>query len=442
MSVSERRLEKKKLVRQFLTLGLPVVLIQGGMMSMVLVDTWFVARLGPLAVAAVGLGSTLAVSLHLFCAGTLTALEYFSSRALGQKNSAASWDWFLQANYLAIFLGIGAFVGTMGIALALPWFGIAPDMVVLTQSFLFPLGVSFLPMFLFFTARQYLASHQRLRVSTVAIIAGNLTNYLFNMALIEGRFGFPALGVTGSGMATLITRAVMAALLMGHAWRISSHRRWVRPRREPLIALSRLGFPAGGQMLARALAFSVVGILVARLGPVAMAAHTITLNLGGFFYMIPMGMGTAGCLLVAHAVGQQNEPLAGRIGDTAIQVTTALMALVAVALFSQRERLMQAFTTDASVIRLGAAIMVLVAALQLFDGFQTAVIGALRGMGDSKAALSSNLAGLWIVGLPTALLFGFVFRQGLLGLWMGLIVGLFVSSLLLLLRWRKQTWQT
>ena len=75
-----------KLIRQFLALGLPVVLNQGGMMSMVLVDTLFVARLGPLAVAAVGLGSTLALSLHLFCAGTLTALEYYSSRALGEAD--------------------------------------------------------------------------------------------------------------------------------------------------------------------------------------------------------------------------------------------------------------------------------------------------------------------------------------------------------------------
>ncbi len=425
------------LTKQFLRLALPVVLIQGGMMSMVLVDTLFVARLGPLAVAGVGLGSTLAISIHLFCTGTLTALEYYSARAVGENDAAKSWFWYWQASYLAIGLGGGAFLSTLVLRGLLPWFGISTELVASTCSFLLPLGLSFFPMFMFFTARQYLASHHRLRFSTATIVLGNGANFLFNAAFIEGRWGAPALGVAGSGLATLLTRGGMASALILYIGYITKSPRIIRLDVMALKALCRLGIPTGSQMLARSLAFSVVGILVAKLGPAAMAAHTISLNLGGFFYMIPMGMGTAGCLLVANALGQGDRDRAFQVGKIAIRVTTAIMVAVGLILFAKRNFLMQSFTVDPAVIELGSAIMILVAVLQLFDGYQMAVIGTLRGFGDSKAALSSNVLGLWMVGLPSALLFGFVFEYGLVGLWVGLIFGLLTSSLLLLYRWRR-----
>ncbi len=425
------------LTRAFLSLGFPVVLIQGGMLSMVLVDTFFVARLGPLATGGVGLGSTLANSIHLLCTGTLTALEYFSSRALGEGDCEKSWFWFFQSLYLSVILGALALLLTIGLISVLPLFGIEAPLVKATQQFLVPLGLSFFPMFLFFAARQYLSSQRDVGFSTALIIVANIANYFLNVLLVEGRWGIPSQGVAGSGMATLATRLLLCVGLLIYVWGKAVRPHWVAWSSSAIKEIANLGIPSGSQMLVRSLAFSVAGILVAKLGATAMAAHTISLNLGSFFYMVPMGMSTAACILVAHAVGQSDRSHALQIGQRAILITTILMAIFGLGLFFVRYSLMRTFSHDEAVIQTGAALLILVALLQIFDGYQVTVIGALRGFGDSTAALISSFLGLWMVGLPVGIFLAFVCQRGLVGLWSGLIFGLLTSSLLLIHRWKR-----
>ena len=425
------------LIWQLLKLGLPVVLIQGGMMAMVLVDTLFVGQLGPLATAAVGLGSTLATSIHLFCTGTLTAIEYFSSRAIGEGDEKKSWFWFTQSLYLAMALGIFAFGLILIIIKLLPLFGISRPLVEETQDFLIPIGMSCLPMFLFYATRQYLASRNQVHFSTLLILIANVANFLFNDLFVAGKLGGNSYGVYGSGLATLLTRVLMCITLFGYTLYRIKIAEIVSPSLHALKQLARLGIPTGSQMLARSLAFSVAGLFVAKLGPVAMAAHTITLNLGGFFFMIPIGMATASCILVAQALGRNERLSAYRIGNLGVAVTSLMMMAIATILYFHRTELLKYFSADPGVVTTGASLLVLVAALQIFDGYQTTVIGAFRGFGNSKIAFASMFWGLWIVGLPLGLLLDFSMELGVFGLWSGLVVGLFTSSVILLWKWRK-----
>jgi MATE family multidrug resistance protein len=85
----------------------------------------------------------------------------------------------------------------------------------------------------------------------------------------------------------------------------------------------------------------------------------------------------------------------------------------------------------------GPGLLGLAAAFQIFDGIQTVSTGALRGLGETRVPMLANLVGYWALGLPLGLTLCFVLRWGIYGLWIGLLLALFVIASTLLLRWRR-----
>ena len=101
--------------------------------------------------------------------------------------------------------------------------------------------------------------------------------------------------------------------------------------------------------------------------------------------------------------------------------------------------LMGIFTQDESVLRVGATVLLVYGALQLFDAWQVVATGALRGLGDTRTPMILNLIGHWVIGLPVAYWLCFNRGWGVVGLWLGLSVGLTIVGLTLVFVWRRQS---
>jgi len=89
----------------------------------------------------------------------------------------------------------------------------------------------------------------------------------------------------------------------------------------------------------------------------------------------------------------------------------------------------------------GVSLLVIAAGFQLFDGMQGVATGILRGLGDTRTAMVSNLAGHWLLGLPVGYALCFVAGWGVTGLWLGLSAGLISVSLVLVAVWHARTRQ-
>jgi len=114
------------------------------------------------------------------------------------------------------------------------------------------------------------------------------------------------------------------------------------------------------------------------------------------------------------------------------------MAAAALTFVAAPQELVRLFTPDRAVIATGASLLLVAAAFQLFDGLQAVTTGVLRGLGDTRTPMLSNLVGHWLLGLPVSYVLCFHAGWGVVGLWIGLSLGLTAVALVLLASWSAQ----
>lgn len=430
-----------------LALAWPVVGAELGWMLQGIVDVIMVGRLGSVAIGAVALGNVLFYAPSLFGLGLMMGLDTVVSQAYGRRDFDACHRWLAQAVYIALASAAPLMLVAYGIGVALPHFGIAPELVAPTVRYLNVLLWSTLPLLLYAAARRYLQSVGEVRGVTYTFLAANLVNWIGNEVLIYGRLGLPAMGVAGSALSTVISRVFMAGTLFALAWRYERKRghplfeHWARPLLQDVKELLRLGLPAAGQFLLEVGAFGTTAVLAGKLSPVSLAAHEIALNYAALAFMVPLGISSAASVAVGHAVGAKDWLRARRVGNISLLMGIAFMVLVSVTFLSVPRLLVAVYTHDAAVAHTAAPLFVAAAAFAIFDGIQIVSTGALRGLGDTHTAMWAHMGSYYVVGLPLGALLCFRFAMGVLGLWVGLTSALITAGVVLLTLWLRKTYR-
>jgi MATE family multidrug resistance protein len=431
-------------LRPMLGLAVPVVLAEMGWFAMSIVDTVMVGPLGPSAIAAVGTGGILFMTLMVFGFGTLLSLDTFVSQSYGAGRIDECHRWLFAGLQLAAVLT----VGLMLVALLGVWnlaaFGFHPDLLPDLQAYTEWLVWSAPPLFAYVVCRRYLQAMNMVRPIMIALVAANLMNGFVNWVLIYGNLGAPALGVVGAAWATVASRVVLAVSL----FLVIVYQERQRPsglhdvpfqwdgRR--VWQLFRLGWPAAMQITMEVGVFAAASALAGRIAPLAAAANQVVLNIAGFIFMIPFGLASAAAVRVGQAVGRRDAAGMRRAGWTALGIASAVMVSSAILFFTVPEQLIRIYSSDPSVIEVGVVLLFICSVFQLFDGLQTVTTGALRGLGDTRTPMLMNLVGHWAIGLPVGYALCFSYGWGVAGLWTGLSIGLIlIGTALLMVWWHK-----
>ena len=428
-------------------LAIPVVLSELGWMAQGVVDTIMVGRLGPVSIGAVAVGNAVFYTPSLFGIGLLLGLDTVVAQAYGRKDFDECHRWLAQGIYLAIAITPILMILVACASLGFARVGITPEVAAPAAQYLRMLDWSILPLLIYGASRRYLQGVGQVRVITLTYIGANLLNWGGNYALIYGHWGFPAMGVRGSALSTVVARILMAASLMGFAWRYERKRghplfrHWAGPHLSRIRQLIRLGLPAAGQITLEVGAWNAATFSAGWLNPIALATHQIAINYASITYMIPLGISAATAVSVGHAVGAGDKARARRAGWLALGLGTAFMILAGIVFFIAPTPLIELYTHDPQVLAVGPSLLWIAAAFQIFDGVQTVCTGALRGLGETRAPMFANFVGYWILGLPLGLILCFVLKWGIYGMWIGLTLALIVISTILLLRWRKESEQ-
>jgi MATE family multidrug resistance protein len=428
------------------TIGLawPVVLGQLGNMTMTLVDSFMVGKLGPAALGGVGVGSAIFWAFASFGLGSLLGLDFLVARAKGRGAHHEMHEWLVQGLWFAAILAVPGVAGMHLIAgLLQPYGGFDPEVARSADVFLRAVSWSF-PGFLVFVAfRQYLQAMESVRAANLILILANLVNAGLNWVFIYGHGGFPAMGVVGSGVSTALTRSLCALSVVIYA--LARDRRlglglpavrW-RPRRDGILELARLGVPAGLQMELEVVVFSLSTLLVGRLGAIPLAAHTVVLNIVSFTFMVPLGIGAAAAVQVGQAVGRRDPQEARLAGAISLALGGISMAIFGLAFLAAGRSVIALFSPDPLVIELGWKILLMGAVFQVADGLQTVGTGVLRGHGDTRTPMLANLFGYWMIGVPVGCYLLLRSDLGAVGLWAGLALGLWGVAAVNTARWRQ-----
>ncbi|HLB44141.1 MAG TPA: MATE family efflux transporter, partial [Candidatus Limnocylindrales bacterium] len=428
-----------------LRLAGPVALAEVGWVSMGIVDTIMVGPLGPAAIGATGVGSSLFLALAVFGIGLLLGLDTLVSQAFGARRIDECHRWLHHGVALALLLApamMGA--GWLGV-LSLGVWGFDPEVLRLTVPYLDILIWSTLPLLLYAAFRRYLQSMNVVQPVMFALVSANVINLVANWVFVYGRLGMPAMGVNGAALATVVSRLYMAAVLLVAI--VAQDRRlgtglfdqaprveWARLRR-----LVRLGFPAAMQVVLEVGVFASASAFAGRLAPVSLAAHQIVLHMAGLTFMVPLGIASAAAVRVGQAVGRRDAAGAACAGWTALGIGLAFMSIAAIVFVAVPRPLVRLFTPEIGVVEVGASLLLIAALFQVFDGMQGVLTGALRGLGDTRSPMLWNLAGHWAMGLPLGYWLCFAGGWGVQGLWIGLSTGLIIVGGVLLIVWARHS---
>ncbi len=428
-----------------LRLAGPVVLAEVGWMSMGLVDTIMVGTLGPAAIAATGLGSSVFTSIAIFGMGLMLGLDALVSRAHGAGDIEGCLRWLHQGVWLAVAVAPVAMGLSWLVFTTLDQWGLHPEIRALVGPYLRVIALGAPALLLYAAFRRYLQGMHVVRPIMIALVTANIVNAAGNWVFIYGNLGMPALGVEGSAWATTAARTYMAVFLYVAIRREHAGRGERQPRVPPALDMARirrlvaLGCPAACQITLEVGVFAAATALAGRLDPVAAGSHQIALNVVSLAFMVPLGLASSGAVRVGYALGAGDVRRAVAAGWTALGASAVITFGIGLVFYLWPEPLIRVFTTDARVIEIGIVLLAIAAAFQLFDGTQAVATGVLRGLGDTRTPMIMNVVGHWVLGLPVGYALCFWFGWGVTGLWIGLSIGLVFVAIVLLAFWAQKT---
>lgn len=282
-------------------------------------------------------------------------------------------------------------------------------------------------------------------------LVGASGNILFDRLLILGWNGIPALGIQGAGIATILAQTLPCVLLAARA--IRNPLLTNLPAREILAfrprfaaRIVRFGFPAGLNVLVGSGTFTVFTLVLGRLGPLALAVSNAVFAIGNIYYLTATAIAQAVTITTARARGC-GDIVAVRRGLSS-GLLLAVLALVAffAAVLPFGNGWLGLFRCESSAfdagtfLATGRMLLLVLLAREAAEGLLTILIGALRGVGDTKFVLliQSGIELFFWMPLVFALL---VLRPSLYALWLTMPLCLGLSALCLYIRWRSSNWR-
>lgn len=429
--------------KSVLKLGVPVVMAQIGQITVGLADNMMIGHIGPVELAAASLANNIFVMAILFGVGFSYVLTPLVGEAFGQNNRGKIRYLFAGGFMANAIIGAALTLVLIIISFFMNSMGQPAEVVPLARQYLLILVVSVIPMLCFFTFKQLAEGVGNTIFSMTVMIMGNLVNILFNYLLIYGRFGFPALGLAGAAIGTLIARVFMLVAAVLYFCQSREFKSYLPSKKimttvvKRLKLFFRLGIPSGGQMVMESSAFALSTVMMGWIGARGLAAHQIAMSLSTLGFMVYQGIGAATTIRVSHLKGAGDwRGVKDLVG--ASRHILLLMVLVAACFFGGlNEFLPSLYTSDKELIELASGFLIVLAIYQIPDSLMLLYSFTLRGLADIRVPALITFMSLFIVSLSVSYLSAFKMQFGEIGIWFGFPVGLSCGAVLLILRFNK-----
>lgn len=420
-----------------LKLALPIMAGQVGQVLVNFIDNIMVGQLGASALAAVSLAISIYISLMVVGMGISFALPPLVAQAHGMLKHRRISVLFKHSLLINV---IYALICILIIEIGMPildHLGQDPEVVALAKPYLRISGWTMIPLMIFQALRCHSDGLSETKPAMIATLVGNVFNVLFNYMLIYGKLGAPALGVEGAAFGTFLARILMIAIMIAIMMRWKDLWSYIRNADYKVYQagvtkkLLSLGIPTSMQMFFEVTAFAAAALIMGTLGKTPQAAHQIAINLAAMTFLTCTGLGMAATIRVGNQLGQNNTSGLYKAGMSAIIQVVLFMLIAALLFIGLRDVLPQLYIDDKAVIKIASVLLIMAAIFQVSDGIQVVALGVLRGMQDVKVPMVITFLAYWVCGIPISYIAARYLNLGPVGVWMGLVIGLTISAILL-----------
>lgn len=432
-----------------LKLAYPVMLGMLGHTFVAFADNVMVGQLGTAELAAVSLGNSfifIAMSLGI---GFSTAITPLVAEADGAKDVEKGKAVLKHGLILCTVLGLALFILILALKPLMYLMQQPDEVVVLARPYLDLVAFSLVPLIMFQAFKQFADGLSLTKYGMYAEIVANIINIILNYLLIFGKFGFPAMGIVGAAVGTLISRVVMTAYIWWLIHRNPKTKVYTQHLGIKNISKSisrkiiSLGIPSSMQMFFEVAVFTAAIWLSGVLGKNPQAANQIALNLASMTFMVAVGLSVAAMVRVGNQKGLKDFKELRRVAQSVFLLTLIIELVFAITFLALRHWLPTIYLDENDianqvdnfeVIKTGAQLLLVAAFFQLFDGLQVVALGALRGLQDVKIPTLITFMAYWVVGFPISYFLGLKTNLGSMGIWTGLLAGLASAAIFLYLR--------
>lgn len=448
-SVAEKVKGNKEMVKKALHVAWPAILESFFVALVAMVDSYMVSGLGSYAVAAVGLTTQPKfICLALFIAINM-AVSALVARRKGQQERDSANRILLTA-IICTIVGI-VIISALAVSLADPIMhlvGSEPethDSAVLYFRIIVGF-IIFSVISLVINAAQRGSGNTKIAMRTN--ITSNVVNVIFNYLLINGKFGFPALGVAGAAIATVLGTVVACGMSIASLFNKDSYVSipyMIKKKLSPTVRALKDIFSFASTVFAEQLllrfGFFMSALLTAKLGTEALAAHQVAMNAMHLSFSFGDGLQVAAVTLIGQSLGRGEKALAKKYGNLC-QLIGLVISICLAVLYMLFGRWFFGiyFPNDPQIVDMGVVLMRFMMVIVLFQVSQVVFTGSLRGAGDVRFTTVTSMISVAIIRPSVSYLAAYVVGLGLTGIWIGVLADQGVRLVLNAGRFKSGRW--
>lgn len=432
----------KKELSALIHLSTPMLLAQIAQVGTSFIDTIMAGGAGKGDLAAVALGGSVFITVYVTLMGVMTSLNPMIAQLFGARKSHEIGEMGRQGLWYGILMGVlGMILMWLSITPFGLWLDIDESTFIITKQYLWFIGLAMPAAMIHRALHAYASSLNKPKIIMWVSWLCFLINIPLNWIFVYGKFGMPALGGAGCGLATTIVfwlNAIILFILIQKDKQLQAFGlmdKFSLPNVKILHEITRLGIPIGLSFFIEVSIFTCIMFLVARLNGNTedyVAAQQIAISLTSLIFIIPQSLGISTTVRVGYSLGREEFNRARYISGVSIATAILISIVTAIFLVAFRYPLVSMYTDDMAVIGIAGSVILYAAAFQLGDAIQCVASYALRGYKVTTIPMVIHIIAFWGCGLIPGYFMAFHGGMGIYGFWTALVVSLGVAAVLLL----------
>ena len=432
--------------KHFFRIGIPMLGSQLSFMIMSATDTIVAGRAGADQLAGLVIANSFTFPVYMFMAGIIFSVIPIVAQLNGAHKNQEIGKKIREIFWLTLFLGFLLVIIFYFGSELLKFLPLDENILSISVDYLKAISIG---MF-FYIMYRLLSSYSEGLTLTLpvfyVVFGGAIINIPLDIIFVYGYLGVPEMGGVGCGYATSIVSTLMfismtLIVIFSKPYKNNElFKKFNGPSIKTSLEVLKLGVPIGFGIFAEMSMYSGAALILAPLGENIVSGHAVALSIASIVFMLPLAIGLAASTRVGNLLGEE------RFVDARYSSFVSISLCFLGALFNMTlliilgDNLVALYTNDVLVFSIASHLIVFAAIFQIPDGIGMGSLGALRGYKDTFMTMVYMIIAYWVFAIPFGYFltyYGFYEPMGASGMWISMIVGLVIFSLLITSRLRK-----